>query len=133
MTKNFTIQKGLIITQVLVFLLMGCAPEINVKDIDNEFRYPNTGKLDIYKSAEEVKRPYKTIKIIYAEDDRMKNRQNKEEMKRMAFAKAKELGADGIIIKKDEFHKLRLRDGMGGRVPHQEYYMELEAIVYLDK
>ena len=126
-------KKCLFVLPALIFLLLGCGPNIHVKDVDTESRPPNTGELDIYKSAEEVKRPYKTIKIIRVEDDRLAANQDEEQMKREVFAKAKEFGADGLIITKTGTRKYRVRDGMGGSVTYNAKFMEIEAIVYLDK
>ena len=126
-------KRSLFVVPALIFLLLGCGPDIHVKDVDMESRPPNTGELDIYKSAEEVKRPYKTIKILRVEDDRVAARQDEDQMKRDVFAKAKEFGADGLIISKTGTHKYRVRDGMGGSVTYNAKFMEIEAIVYLDK
>ena len=46
---------------------------------------------------------------------------------------AKESGADAIIITKSGIHKYRVSDGMGGSVPYNSKFMEIEAIVYTDK
>ena len=128
-----TMKKNLFVVPALIFIFLGCGPDIYVKDVDMESRPPNTGELDSYKSAEEVKRPYKTIKILRVEDDRVEARQDEEQMKKEVFAKAKEFGADGVIITKTGAHKYRVRDGMGGSVTYNAKVMEIEAIVYLDK
>jgi hypothetical protein len=133
MTIRSTLKKRLLVVPALIFLLLGCGPDIYVKDVDMESRSPNTGELDIYESAEEVKRPYKTIKILRVEDDRVAANQDEEQMKREVFAKAKEVGADGLIITKTGNRKYRVRDGMGGSVTYNAKFMEIEAIVYLDK
>ena len=133
MTVNSIFKKRLFVAPALILLLFGCGPNINVKDIDTESRPPNTGQLDIHNSAEEVTRPYKTIKIIRTEDDRVAANQNEEEMKRNTFAKAKEFGADGVIITKTGTRNYRVRDGMGGSVPYSAICIEVEAIIYLDK
>jgi len=133
MTINSIIKKRLFVAAALILILFGCGPNISVKEIDKESRPPNTGQLDIYNSAEEVKRPYKTIKIIRTEDDRVDARKDEEEMKRNTFAKAKEFGADGLIITKTGTRNYRMSDGMGGSVPYSAIYIEVEAIVYLDK
>jgi len=133
MTINSIIKKRLFVAAALILLLFGCGPNISVKEIDKESRPPNTGQLDIYNSAEEVKRSYKTIKIIRTEDDRVDARKDEEEMKRNTFAKAKEFGADGLIITKTGTRNYRVRDGMGGSVPYSAIYIEIEAIIYLDK
>jgi hypothetical protein len=135
MMMNSTMKKRLFVAPALILLLFGCGggPDIRVEDIDTESRPPNTGKLDIYNSAEEVKRPYKTIKIIHTVDDRVGRNQDEEEMKRTAFAKAKELGADGLIINKTGTRTLRQRDGMGGRITRDVIFIDIEAIIYLDK
>ena len=133
MTMITAMKKSLFVVPALFFLLLGCGPDIYVKDVDMESRPPNTGELDIYESAEEVKRPYKTIKIIRVEDDRVAANQDEEQMKRRVFAKAREFGADGLIIVKTGTRKYRVRDGMGGSVEYNAKFMDIEAIVYLDK
>jgi hypothetical protein len=133
MTVNSIFKKRLFVAPALILFLLGCGPDINVKDVDTESRPPNTGKLDIYNSVEEVKRPYKTIKLVRVEDDRVGARQDEEQMKRETFAKAKEMGADGLIIMKTGTRNYRVRDGMGGSVPYSAKFIEFEAIIYLDK
>jgi hypothetical protein len=133
MAVNSIIKKRLFVAPALMLLFFGCGPNINVTDIDTESRPPNTGQLDICNSAEEVKRPYKTIKIIRTEDDRVAANQNDEDMTRNTFAKAKDFGADGVIITKTGTRNYRVRDGMGGSVPYSAIFIEIEAIIYLDK
>ncbi|MDB4442057.1 hypothetical protein N9219_01405 [bacterium] len=133
MTVNSIFKKRLFVAPALILFLLGCGPDINVKDVDRESRPPNTGKLDIYNSVEEVKRPYKTIKLVRVEDDRVAARQDEEQMKRETFANAKEMGADGLIIMKTGTRNYRVRDGMGGSVPYSAKFIEFEAIIYLDK
>lgn len=134
LTINSTMKIWLFVAPALIFLLFGCGSDIVVQEVDPEYRPPNTGQLDIYNSAQAVKRPYKTIKIIQAVDDRLGRRnQDEEELKRKIFAKAKEFGADGLIITKTGTRPLRQRDGMGGSVTHDVLYIDVEAIIYLDK
>ena len=133
MMNNSTMKKCLLVASALIFLLFGCGPEIRVQEVDPEYRPPNSGQLDIYKSAEEVKRPYKTIKILHGLDDRVGRNQDEEELKKKVFTKAKAFGADGVIVTKTETQPLRQRDGMGGSVTHDVLYIDVEAIIYLDK
>ena len=133
MAKNPELKKLLFAATALILFLSGCGPDVYVKDVDTTPRPPNTGQLDIYNSPDEVKRPYKTIKTMRVEDDRVEKRQNEDQMKERAIAKAKESGADGIIINKTGNRKYRVRDGMGGSVPYNAKFMDIEAIVYTDK
>jgi len=71
--------------------------------------------------------------IIRGEDKRVAANRDKEQLKRKIFAKAKKSGADGLIITKTGTRNFRTRDGMGGSVPHSAKYVQIEAIVYLDK
>jgi hypothetical protein len=130
---NSTMKRWLFVAAALIFLLVGCGPDIRVQEVDPEYRPPNSGQLDVYNSAQEVKRPYKTIKILQAVDDRVGRNQDEEELKNKIFAKAKEFGADGLIITKTGTQPLRQRDGMGGSVTHDVLYIDVEAIIYLDK
>ena len=116
-----------------MLLLSGCGPDVYVKDVDTTTRPPNTGQLDIYNSPDEVKRPYQTIEIMRVEDKRVEKNQDEGQMKERLFAKAKESGADAIIITKTGVHKFRMSDGMGGSVPYSAKYIEGEAIVYTAK
>lgn len=133
MTMNLTMKKWLFVAPALILLLFGCGQNIDVQHTDKESRPPNTGKLDIYNSAEEVKRPYKTIEIMRAEHYVLPGHNDDDLMKRKTFAKAKEFGADGVIITKTGTRKYRVRDGMGGSVPYSAIFIEIEAIIYLDK
>lgn len=132
MAINSTMKKWLFVAPALIFLLVGCGPDIRVQEVDPEYRPPNSGQLDVYNSAQEVKRPYKTIKIIQAIDDRLSRNQDEEEVKRKIFAKSKEFGADGVIITKTGTRPRRQRDGMGGSITRDVLYIDIEAIIYLD-
>jgi len=133
LTMNLTLKKWFIVAPTVILFFFGCGGNINIQDIDKESRPPNTGDLDIYNSAEEVKRPYKTTKILRGEHYLLPSRDDDEEMKRKVFAEAKKFGADGSIIKKTGMQNVRVPDGMGGSVPYKFFYIEIEAIVYLDK
>jgi len=98
--KRSTLKRILGAASVLAVLVGGCGPDLRIQEVDPEYRPPNTGHLDVYKSAQEVQRPYKTIKIIHAVDDRVGRNRDEEEMRSKTFAEAKEFGADGVIIKK---------------------------------
>ena len=132
MMKNLKLKRLLFAVSTLILFLLGCGPNVYVKDVDNTPRPPNTGQLDIYNSPDEVKRPYKTIKTMRVEDDRVEKRQDEDQMKQRVIAKAKESGADGIIINKTGNRKYRVRDGMGGSVLYNAKFMDIEAIVYTD-
>lgn len=133
MAKNLELKKLFVALPALMFFLLGCGPDVYVKDVDNTPRPPNTGQLDIYNSPDQVKKPYKTIMTIRVEDDRVAKRQDEEQMKQRAITKAKESGADGMIINKKGNRKYRVSDGMGGSVPYNAKFMDIEAIVYTDK
>ena len=133
MSKKIELKKLLLAVPALMLLVLGCGPDVYVKDVDNTPRPPNTGQLDIYNSPGEVKRPYKTIMTLRVQDDRVTKRQDEEQMKQRAIARAKESGADGIIINKTGNRKYRVRDGMGGSVIYNEKFMDIEGIVYTDK
>lgn len=133
MTLKLTLKKLLFVIPALLLLLSGCGPDLYVKSVDNTTRPPNTGQLEVYNSPDEVKRPYKTIKTMRVEDKRVEKNQNEEQMKQRAVDRAKEAGADAIIITNTGIHRYRVSDGMGGSVPYNSKFIELEAIVYSDK
>ena len=133
MTIKLTVKKLLFAVPALMLLLSGCGPDVYIKDVDHTTRLANTGQLDIYNSPDEVKRPYQTIKTIRVEDKRVEKNQNEDQMKQRAVDRAKEAGADAIIITKTGTRNFRMSDGMGGSVPYNAKFIEIEAIVYNDK
>ena len=70
---------------------------------------------------------------MHAEHYVLPGRNDGGEMKRKTFAEAKEFGADGMIITKTGTRGVQVKDGMGGSVPYDLFYIESEAIIYLDK
>jgi hypothetical protein len=133
MTMNLRLKKLLFAIPALMLFLLGCGPDVYVKDVDTTIRSPNTGQIDTYNSPDEVKRPYKTIQTMRVQDDRVAKRQDEEQMKQRAVDTAKESGADAIIITKSGIHTFRVPDGQGGWVTYHSKLMEIEAIVYTDK
>jgi hypothetical protein len=83
--------KWLFVAPTLIFLHIGCEPNIVVHYIDKESRPPNSGQLDLYKSGEEVKRPYEIIMIIRGEDKRVAANRDKEQLKKKSLPSPKNL------------------------------------------
>ena len=126
-------KKWLFVPLLMILLLIGCGSNIAVERIDTESRPPNTGRFDIYEFRKEVKRPYKKIMIIRGEYKHSASIQEENQMKSIFVAKAKEAGADALIITNEGSQNIRIGDGMGGSVPYIVEYLKMEAIVYLDK
>jgi len=126
-------KKWLFVTPALILLLFGCGSNIVIEQIDTESRPPNTGHFDIYELRKDVKRPYKKIMVIRGDYKHAASIQEENQMKRKIVAKAKESGADALIITNEGTQNIRVRDGMGGSVLYVVEYLKIEAIVYLDK
>ena len=117
MKQNF----GLIL--LIASLFIGCSSFINVRvlETDSANRPPKVGKLDVYQASADIKKPYQQIAIIETENNwtnkqcatRMEHNQNKDELLNVLFAKAKELGADGVVILSQENRTQFSSDGDG--------------------
>jgi len=126
MKQNF----GLIL--LIASLFISCSSFINVKvlETDSANRPPKVGKLDVYTASADIKKPYQQIAIIEAEDKRMTYNQNKDELLNVLFAKAKELGSDGVVILSIESRMQFLSDGDGGTVEWELLYAKVMAFIY---
>ena len=92
--------KTLIATSVAcVLFLLGCAPRVHVAPfgpgpLPNE---PKLGDIDVYASEESVTKPWREIASI-AVDNYLRFMQSPAELRECLMLKAKEVGADGVII-----------------------------------
>jgi len=79
----------------LLLLSFGCAASLKVARFDQVGRAPKQGDVEVFSSPQAIKRPYKEIALITADEgwsDSITALTNK------MITKARELGADGIIL-----------------------------------
>ena len=124
-------KKLLCVLILMIFLLLGCAPRIaNFQSLDSNTRPAKTGKLDVFASAVDVKKPYREIALIEVIDARIEIKQNYDEMFQTALSKAREIGADGITIISKERLSREMPTGLGGTTDQIYLYGKVKAIVY---
>ena len=76
-------------------LLQGCAATLNVSLFDPTILPPTEGSIDVYSNPIAIKRPYKEIALITAEE----GWDNTEaDLTQRMIAKAREIGANAIIL-----------------------------------
>ena len=131
---------GLIL--LIASLFIGCSSFTNVKvlETDSANRPSKVGKLDVYQASADIKKPYQQIAIIETENNwtnkqcatRMEHNQNKDELLNVLFAKAKELGADGVVILSQENRTQFSSDGDGGAVEWECLYVKVMAFIYTE-
>ncbi|MEY4386745.1 MAG: hypothetical protein RLY20_2028 [Verrucomicrobiota bacterium] len=81
---------------VALLILAGCAsPTVNVARFDTIKRQPTEANIDVYTSPLAIKRPYKEVALITAEEG-WKN--SEADLTQRMIAKAREIGAQGIIL-----------------------------------
>lgn len=118
---------------VCVFLVLllaaGCAPKVAVQPLESVKRAPNSGKLDVYESADDVKRPYKKIALLNATSQK-RVREEKGAPEEPILRQAREIGADAVIVKERRATTQRNDDGMGGSFEFTVYRVTAEAVVY---
>jgi uncharacterized protein YbjQ (UPF0145 family) len=129
--SNFIMRQNFGLILLIASLLIGCS-FINVKvlETDSANRPPKVGKLDVYNASADIKKPYQQIAIIEAGDYRTRQNQNKDELLNVLFAKAKELGADGVVILSQERRINYTSGGTGGSVEHEYLYAKVMAFIY---
>jgi|GEM_PF-3312320 len=83
----------------LIFLslfLLGCAPIVRVNKFEDNLRPANQGNIQIYTHTESIPYKYKEIALITVDDEGWER--SEQELLDIAVIKAKELGADGLLI-----------------------------------
>ena len=127
MRQNF----GLII--LIASLLIGCSfIKVKVIETDSVNRPPKVGELDVYTASADIKKPYQQIAIIEAEDKRLLTNQNKDELLGVLFAKAKELGADGVVVLSQDKRTQIMSAGTGGSYEQEYLYAKVMVFIYYE-
>lgn len=81
---------------ILILVQINCAPSLELTRFDSSPRPPKTGEIDIYTNPEAIEKPYKEIAIIKVTESDLGNKD--QTMFDKLILKAKEIGADGIIV-----------------------------------
>ncbi len=116
-------------------LLAGCAASLKVARFDQVPRPPTQATLDVFTSPQGVKRPYKEVALITAEESFMGT--SETELTQKMIAKARELGADAVILGnagQNEYGGVVTGSGTSATyVPINYRTTRCSAIVYTDK
>ena len=78
-----------------LLILTGCAATLNVARFDVTKRAPTEGSIDVFSSPVAIKRPYKAIALITAEEGWSNT---EADLTQRMIAKAREIGAHAIIL-----------------------------------
>ena len=84
-----------ILVALSLLLLTGCAATLNVARFDAIKRQVTEGAIDVYSSPVAIKRPYKEIALITAEEGWSNT---EADLTQRMMAKAREMGAHAIIL-----------------------------------
>jgi len=79
-----------------LILLLGCAPTIRITKFGQFPSEPKIGEIDVYTSTASIAKPYKEIALITVDDEG--HGRSEAELLEILISKAKEIGADGLII-----------------------------------
>jgi hypothetical protein len=113
--------KKIMLLLVICLLVAGCPPSVEIQ---------KTVNIEVLASFEEVKKPYRRIGKIEAVDGRTPKRQNRNETIEVLKTKARDAGADGVVITKEGTFKKALPDGMGSTVVVTVFFIKGVAIAY---
>lgn len=106
-----------VLFSVTLFLLLSTTSCRNVYYVGD--RYPSTNQVDVYYAERDVKREYKVIGHL---SEQIRSRNGEERTKAAIVAKAREIGAHGIIITGIEH--------IGGEETRR--FQKAEAILYTE-
>lgn len=121
--------KRALLVAAAAVLLTACGPSVKVTPLTDWNASPSTGEVDVYLSSAEVGQTYFEIAQLTADDNSM-NLPHK--LKGRIIEKARELGADGIIIMSKHEEKAGRPKLRGTMIvpPAEKNVMEAIAIVY---
>ena len=125
------VKKSVFIILISATFIVACGRlPVKVQLMDTATRSPNTGNIEVFKAATEIQKPHRQIATIEAEDKRLPNKLNKDELVSRIVSKAKEIGADGIVILVNEERRRMMPDGMGNSSEQVYLYAKAMAFVY---
>ena len=81
---------------LVIVVVLGCAPAVMLTKFGPLPNSPQTGEVDVYTSAENIKRQYTEVALITVDDGGY--RRSDPELLELLISKAKAVGADGVII-----------------------------------
>ncbi len=79
-----------------MLFVFGCGPSIEITKFTSIKLHPKSGDIDIFTTKENVKKPYKEIALVTA--DPASSGDSETELLEKVIVKAKEIGADGLIV-----------------------------------
>lgn len=79
-----------------LIILLGCAPSVQITKFGPLPDVPKIGEIDVYTSTVSIQKPYKEIALITVDDEG--HGRSETELLEILISKAKEIGADGLII-----------------------------------
>ena len=118
---------------MLLLFLYGCT-SVTVTNFDEQARLPNnSGEFDVYVTPANITRPYRQIGLITVDDGEGVDwgTTNQSEMIQTAISRARQMGADAVILSVDSNQRVF---GYGGMMntAHQRV-VNAVAVVYTDK
>ena len=82
-------------------IMIGCTPKTQIQKTHIQVDHQNTGEVDIFNSFDEVGVSYKKLADLSVTDTRPLNNKSRKRMIESLKSKARELGAEGIVLIKE--------------------------------
>ena len=82
-------------------IMIGCTPKTQIQKIHIQVDHQNRGEVDIFNSFDEVGVSYKKLADLMVTDTRPLNNKSRNRMIESLKSKARELGAEGIVLIKE--------------------------------
>jgi len=121
-----------IATGIISLIIIGCGPPTRIQKTYIQVDQQKTGEVDIFSSFDEVGMSYKEVAELKVTDSRRKKKQDRNQMIESLKAKARKMGADGIVIIEEGDSVEKWRDPMGsGEIIEAPYiFIKCIAIIY---
>ena len=114
-------------------LLAGCTiSPVRVYMLDHETNSTPRAEIDVYDSVDAVQKPYSNLAAITSADKRGV-RFSEPEMRRLIIDKAREIGADAVIINSLKTRRKVIPDGMGGYATYDQVQADALAVIYTNE
>ena len=112
-------------------IMIGCTPKTQIQKTHIQVDHQNTGEVDIFNSFDEVGVSYKKLADLSVTDTRPLNNKSRKRMIESLKSKARELGAEGIVlIKEGESVTVESLPASGGTTNVYHSFMNGIALEY---
>ena len=117
---------------LLSLMIIGCGPSAHIQKTYIQMNQQKTGPIEVFNSSEEVGTSYKKLAELEVTNPRANSKKIRDQLIESLKTKARELGADAIVIVEEGTSTSTMPNPFGGKREWTFYgfFIKCTAIVY---